>query len=255
MTSAKSILACDVGNSRIALACVIDEEVSCVHRAQAPQLDSLQDVLAEIWANCPEPRQLVAASVHPGHLAALESAAGELGAKLLLVGRDLPLPIETDLPEPQSVGADRLCAAAMAYFRVGKACVVADFGTAITIDCVSDEGVFLGGAILPGLAASTEALARATALLPEVQLRRPDWVFGKDTHQAIIGGIVLGARGALRELTEAYATELGHWPPLIVTGGDGELVAGGYDIVQAIEPNLCLLGIALAYRLATADAS
>jgi len=136
----------------------------------------------------------------------------------------------------------------MAYFRLQSACVVADFGTAITIDCVSDNGIFLGGAILPGLHVGAEALARRTALLPEVRLARPEWVFGKDTRQAIVGGLVYGARGALRELTEAYATELGRWPPVIATGGDAELVAGGYDIVQAIVPDLCLLGVALAYQ-------
>ena len=253
MGKAKCILACDVGNSRIALGCVIDEKVSQAHCVTAAELDSLKDVLAEVWCACAEPRQIVACSVHPGHLSALESAAGELGERVLVVGRDLPLPIATDIAAPRGVGTDRLCSAAMAYARLGKACVVADFGTAVTVDCVNEEGIFLGGAILPGMGMSAEALARGTAHLPKVRLDRPDWVFGKDTRRAIVGGIVFGARGALRELTELYASKLGYWPVVIVTGGDAEVVAGGYDMVHAIVPDLCLMGTALAYHLAGAE--
>ncbi len=104
--------------------------------------------------------------------------------------------------------------------------MVADFGTAITIDCVNDEGVFQGGAILPGLDMAAKSLQAGTAQLPLVELSNPDWVFGKDTRQAIVGGLVYGARGALRELVETYATELGHWPVVILTGGDAALVCG-----------------------------
>jgi len=252
MAQAKATLACDVGNSRIAIGCVMDEQAAPVRRLGAEALGDLPEALVEVWAQMPDPKRIVASSVCPDHLAALESAAdGRLGQKVLVVGRDLPLPIDTDLPDPQRIGTDRLCSAAMAYRRLQSACVVADFGTAITIDCVNDDGVFLGGAILPGLALSAEALAGGAAALPKVALARPDRVFGKDTRQAICAGLVYGARGALRELTEAYAIELGKWPPLICTGGDAELVAGGYDIVHAIVPDLCLMGIALAGRLET----
>jgi len=247
MAQANATLACDVGNSRIAVGCVMDEQADPVRRLDAEALGDLPEVLAELWAQMPDPKRVVASSVCPDHLAALQSAAdGRLGQKVLIVGQDLPFPIDTDLPDPQRIGADRLCSAAMAYRRLQSACVVADFGTAITIDCVSDDGVFLGGAILPGLTLSAEALARGAAALPKVALARPEGAFGKDTRQAILVGLVHGARGALREFTEAYATELGQWPPLICTGGDAELVAGGYDIVHAIVPDLCLMGIALA---------
>ena len=225
-----SILACDVGNTRVALA----------------------EALRQLWDELPAPRKIVAASVSPPNLAILERAAARAvpGEPVLLIGRDVPLPIALDVEEPARVGVDRLCSAAMAYEQLGEACVVADFGTAITVDCVSPDGVFLGGAILPGLRLGAAALHAGTAALPRVEPRRPDWVFGKNTEQAIIGGLVHGARGALRGLTEAYATELGLWPLLIVTGGDAELIAtheeGG--IIHAVVPDLCLRGIALAYH-------
>jgi type III pantothenate kinase len=254
MAMARSILAVDVGNSRIAMGCVIDEKVTHARRLSDPDPDELGDALAAVWREMDPPKAVAASSVSPPALQAVVAAAGErLERNVPVIGEDLPLPIETDLPEPGRIGTDRLCSAAMAYHRLQSACVVADFGTAVTIDCVSQEGTFLGGAILPGLAIGAEGLARSTACLPKVALSRPDWVFGADTRQAIVGGLVYGARGALRELTEAYATELGRWPPLILTGGDAELVGAGYDIVHAIVPDLCLMGIALAYQQARAD--
>ena len=74
------------------------------------------------------------------------------------------------------------------------------------------------------------------------------FVLGKQA--AIVGGLVRGARGALRELVEAYATELGHWPIVIATGGDAELVCGKAsesELVQAVVPELSLRGVAMAY--------
>jgi type III pantothenate kinase len=145
---------------------------------------------------------------------------------------------------------DRVCSAAAAYERTGSACAVASFGSAITIDCVSDDGRFLGGAILPGLDLSFQALHIGTAVLPRVLPAAPTSPFGKNTHDAIVNGVAYGAVGALREIVERFATELGHWPPLVLTGGNAPLIASLADFVDAVVPDLCLIGIALAYRRA-----
>jgi type III pantothenate kinase len=251
MTEIPNILACDVGNSTVHFAHVRGGDVTETRAIPVGQFSRLGAALAELWETIPEPRRVVASSVNPSALKALEAAVDErLGQPVLVVGRDLPLPMPTDLPNPQAIGTDRLCAAVAAYDRLGTACVVADFGTAITVDCVNAEGVFLGGAIMPGLNMSADGLHDKTAQLPRVQMRPASCVFGKDTSQAIIVGILAAARGALRELAEAYATELGHWPTVIVTGGDAELVCGRTgdgEIVQAVVPDLTIRGAALAY--------
>jgi len=244
-------LACDVGNSAVHLAHVHGEQVTPVQTFRLGELAGLGAALTELWRGTPQPRKIAAASVNAQGLKALEAVAAEaLRQDVLVIGRDLPLPIDTDLPHPESIGVDRLCCAAAAYDRLGTACVVADFGTAVTVDCVSDEGVFLGGAILPGLSMSAAALHERTAQLPQVTPRPVDWTFGNDTEQAIVGGLVRGARGALRALVEAYATQLGRWPTVILTGGDALLVAGDLsdsDLVQAIVDDLAIRGIAAAY--------
>ncbi len=247
-----SVLACDVGNTSIHFAVVSGDSVSQVQTLQIGELAGLGERLKALWDQATEPRKIVACSVCAAGLKALEAAAQEsLHQEVLLIGRDIPLPMDTDLPQPQAIGVDRLCAAVAAYDRLGVACVVADFGTAITVDCVSEEGKFLGGAILPGLCIGAKALHEYTDQLPLVELTAaPTWVFGKDTHEAIVGGLVLAARGALKELVEAYASELGHWLPVILTGGDAQLVAGSLtksELVQAIVPDLVLRGVAAAY--------
>ena len=246
-----NVLACDVGNSAVHFAHVAGEDVSPLQVMHGGDLSGLPGALEELWQEMPSPKKLIASSVDPPALKALEAAATQsLHEPILLIGRDLPQPMETDLADADSVGADRLCCAAAAYDRLGVACVVADLGTATTIDCINDRGVFAGGAILPGLAMGAESLHAGTALLPMVEPVEPDWVFGRDTRQAIIGGLIFGARGALREIVESYATELGRWPVVIATGGDAELVcgkAGDSQLVQAIVPDLTVRGVAIAY--------
>lgn len=245
------VLACDVGNTSIRLAVVTADAPSAVQTVRVGELAGLGPILAALWREMPPPRKLAACSVNPAALKALEAAAAEaIDEPVLVVGRDLPAPIDTNLPNPSATGTDRLCAAAAAFDRLGVACVVADFGTAVTIDCIDDQGIFLGGAILPGLGLSAHSLHEGTAQLPLVDLANPKSAFGKDTRQAILAGLVVGARGALRELVETYATELGHWPVVILTGGDAALVAGEVntsDLVQAIVPDLVLRGVAAAY--------
>lgn len=246
------VLACDIGNSAIHFAHVHGENVTDVQAFRMGELADLGSALTNLWSQMPQPRKIVAASVNPAGLKALEAAALEsIGDQnVLVIGRDLPLPIDTNLPQPEKIGVDRLCAAVAAFDRLGVACVVADFGTAITIDCVNDEGVFQGGIIMPGLAMGAGSLKANTAQLPLVELSNPDWVYGKDTRQAIVGGLVFGARGALREMIEMYATELGHWPLVIATGGDAQLICGDpvdSELVQAIVPDLVIRGVAAAY--------
>jgi type III pantothenate kinase len=245
------VLALDVGNTSVHFAHVCGETVTPMQTLPLAEAGKLADEIGRLWETIGPPKKIAASSVNPKGLAAVEAAVAKAtGQGLLVVGRDLPLPIETDLPEPRKIGTDRLCAAVAAFDRLGAACVVGDFGTAVTIDCVSAEGVFLGGAILPGAGLGARSLHEHTAQLPLVELTSPDWVYGKDTRRAIIGGLVYGLRGALRELVETYANELGQWPVVILTGSDAKLIChdpNQSELVQAIVPDLVLRGVAMAY--------
>ena len=170
-------------------------------------------------------------------------------APVVVVGEDTPLPMTLDVERPEQVGTDRLCAAAAGYAQARQACVVVDFGTAITINAVSDDGVFLGGAILPGVGLGARALAEFTATLPHIQVAQLAEPLGRSTHEAMQNGLFYGARGAVRELVERIASSFGKWPYLVFTGGDAVLIGRDCDFVDAVVPDLGLLGLELADRL------
>ncbi len=243
-----TVLALDVGNTSVNFAAVHGEQVYAEQKLPVDHLQALPAKFKELWDAMEKPRRIVASSVNPKALERVKAAAMEaLEEPVAVVGQDVPVPIPTALKEPEKVGMDRLCCAAAAYSRLQQACVVVDVGTAVTIDCIDDEGVFRGGAILPGARMQADALHQGTAQLPEVSLREPDWVFGTNTEEAIIGGIIYGLRGAIRERVEAYATGLGMWPLVILTGGDAGLIKMDEGFIQATVPNLCLLGVARAF--------
>jgi len=121
---------------------------------------------------------------------------------------------------PECVGRDRLFAARGALEICGENAIVVDAGTALTVDAVRADGTFLGGAIAPGPNLLAEALARGTARLPRIVPRTDAVALGRSTEEALQSGVVLGFRGAARELVREVAAESGCAPAVaVVTGG------------------------------------
>lgn len=195
-------------------------------------------------------------SVRRDVAARLVEALRERGAEppVLLAAGDLPLTVS--VPRPDMVGIDRLLAAvaANALRKPQRSIVIVSVGTAITVNLVSYEGNFLGGAILPGIGLSARALHEFTDLLPKldlVELGEPPPALGTATIPALHAGLFWGAIGGIRQLVEMYAKrclaagEL-HRPDLVLTGGAAPSVAGLIGESVRYEPHLVLSGIALA---------
>ena len=250
------LLAVDVGNSRVAFGVFQDGLLTQQEHHKIGQDRTKLTEAAQVWGELTidQAGPAVIASVNPPVAELVRKALIEdVGMKVLSVGQDIPLPMKADLPAPEKVGVDRILNAVAAYDRIKGPVVVVDAGTAITVDYISAEGVFRGGAILPGFGLSARILHEGTALLPEVEVVRPEYTYGRDTQQAISAGIFFGALGAIRELIERYAGDLGAWPTTIITGGDGQLIRSECDFIQAYVPELTLLGIELAYRSVLSD--
>jgi type III pantothenate kinase len=244
-----NLLVLNVGNSRIACGTFVAGELRGVTRHAVDDRSSWQAAIVQAWSSF-EGREavVVAATVNPLVTEGLEHVVDlAIGRAVLWVGSEIDLPIRVVTEEPQETGVDRVLNVAAAHEQIEAACVVVDAGSAVTVDCCNEQGEFVGGAILPGASMMLEALHANTALLPEVALAVPAGAFGKNTEQAMLQGVYYGIRGAVRELVENYATELGRWPDVIATGGDAKLLFEGWEVIHAVAPDLTLYGIALAY--------
>ncbi|MFC1782549.1 type III pantothenate kinase [Planctomycetota bacterium] len=249
------LIAVDIGNSGIALAIFVEDELKRSERLDAAQPKGLVELITSLRQMCgPQPLgartvPVVVSSVNPAALEKLSQAVGQaLDQNILLIGRDVSLEMKLAIENPETIGTDRLLTAAAAYDVIEDAVVVADFGTATTIDCVDHYGIFLGGAILPGLDVAARSLNEHTVALPRIKPEIPIGAYGTNTTAAIQYGIYYGAIGALRGIVEQYATQLGRWPQVVLTGGFGKLIGEKCDFVDSWVPNLCLDGIFLAYR-------
>lgn len=165
----------------------------------------------------------------------------------LVVGDGIPLPIDIAVTDATAIGVDRVCAAAAAYDKLQTECTVVDFGSAVTVDLIDNEGTLRGGAILPGLKMQLSALNEHTAALPEVEPAMPELPYGRNTIEAMQAGVCRGLTGAVRALVEGYAASLNRWPQVIATGGDLKLIAPHCDFLDTQVEHLTLRGIGLAY--------
>lgn len=247
-----SLLIIEIGNSHVSVATSVAGQIYSHERFGHDETEAILQAAEAAWNALPPERlrAIAGVSVVPAVLERLRGPIEDLlQSPMLLVGEDLHRPLSLAVEVPESVGIDRVCAAAAAYDTLKHACVVASFGTAITIDCVNDEGAFMGGAILPGLDLQARSLNEHTAQLPRVTIESPEGTYGGSTAEAIRHGVVYGVVGGLREIAERYATELKSWPDLIACGGNAELVGRHTEIIDRIVPDLCIRGVAVAYRL------
>ena len=191
-------------------------------------------------------------SVLPSVTAPLAEACERLsGAPAVIVDGRSTLPITLEVDEPLTVGADRIINTLAASRIHRRDCIVVDLGTATTFDCITAEGVFLGGVIAPGVQMAAESLFQKTAKLPATEIVPPKSVIGKRTDECIRAGVVLGSAEAIDGLVRRIKAA---WPrkkvPLVIaTGG---LALSFRDLCKEfdrVEPNLTLQGLALAHEL------
>ena len=152
---------------------------------------------------------------------------------------------------PQEVGADRIAGAIGATQRRPAAnIIVVDCGTATTCDVVTAEGDYLGGAILPGIGMSMEALAGKTAKLPSVEITRPATALGRSSTESIQSGIYHGHTGAIRQLVAVLSREVfGDAKPVIIATGGFARLLEPENLFDENVPELVLLGLRHAEEL------
>lgn len=195
-------------------------------------------------------RQGVVGSVVPSATYVWRESLHRLtGAPVVAVGPDSQLPIRLDVEEPKSVGADRIVNTLAAREMYHRDTIAVDLGTATTFDCITHDGVFLGGVIAPGLSAGLEWLDKRTAKLPRVELTPPSVIIGRRTETCIQSGVFYQAVDGVDGVVRRIKAEWGRPDALVVaTGGFAKVLGPHLATVDRIEPFLTLYGLALAGR-------
>lgn len=178
-----------------------------------------------------------------------ETCERHLGVRAEIIDARTPLPIRLEVDEPLTVGADRIVNTLAAARLYQRDTIAVDMGTATTFDCITADGVFLGGVIAPGIRTSAEALVRRTAKLPRIDLEPPATVIGRRTEACLQSGIFYGAIEAIDGIVRRIKGEWNRPDAFVVaTGGLATLVGPYCRTVERIEPFLTLYGLEFALR-------
>jgi len=267
------LLAIDIGNTHL-VAGIFDGEILHAQWRLSTQRERTSDELAAFLQVAFDSQHLhfsqISGVAISSVVPSLTSQAALLARQYfhlepLVVGKETQTGLINEYENPAEVGADRLVNALAAWRKYAGACIIADFGTATTVDAVSSDGRYLGGAIAPGLQISTDALFSAAARLPRVELVPPPRgsTLATSTVASMQAGIVYGYAGLVRELvTRCYdevaekecahskkpASETTAKIHVIATGGLAELIAPLVSAIDFIEPNLTLEGLRLLWH-------
>lgn len=147
------------------------------------------------------------------------------------------------------LGADRIAHAVAAERLYRTPAVVVDFGTATVFDAIGQEGMYLGGAIAPGLTIASDALWERTAQIRRIDFRFPQRPIGRNTTEAVQSGLLFGCVGLTKEMIVRFGKEMEHVECVIATGKHAALIAPHVPEIAVVDENLALKGLRLIYEL------
>ena len=250
------LLAIDIGNSNITLGGIQEGEILFEARLATDATKTsdeygveIKDMLDLFGARVEEIRDCIVASVVPPVFNSVRNGIVKLtGKEPMVVGPGIKTGINILLEDPGATGADLIAAAVAAVDAYPTPLTVVDMGTATTIAVIDDGNAFLGGAVLPGLRISAEALSSRASLLPGIQLERPRRAIGKNTEECMQSGLMFGAAAMVDGLIDRMEAELGRPTTVVATGGVARFVVPLCRHEIALERDLQLKGLDLLYR-------
>lgn len=166
----------------------------------------------------------------------------------LVVGPGVKTGLNIRYENPREVGADRIVNSVAGIVKYGSPLIVVDFGTATTFDYIDEGSNYLGGAIVPGIGISTEALYQRAAKLPRIELVKPRSVIGRNPVTSMQAGIIFGYAGQVDGIVKRIRTEFSVSPRVIATGGLAELIAAESETIEEVDPLLTLEGLRIIYE-------
>ncbi len=252
------LLAIDIGNTHVVLGVYRGEELIGSWRLQSDQLRSVDEyamsmlqMLEHSGVGAKDISTVIIGCVVPTLLRVFTKLSRKyFEQEPLIVGPGLKTGMEIECDDPRTVGADRVVNAVAGKALYGAPCVIVDFGTATTFDVVSSAGVYEGGVISPGILIAAEALYTKAALLPSVELSRPNKVIGKNTRDSMLSGMFFGYVSLVDGILERIIAELGATKPSVVaTGGLARGIAPESQLIEHVESELTLRGLQIVAAL------
>ena len=247
----------DIGNTNIVMGCFEGDKLTAEFRLKTEQgrtIDEYKALLISLldhhfkrpWKFS---RCVVSSVVPPVTQDLLQVIADLLELEALVVGPGIKTGLPIRLAEPGAVGADRVVNAVAAKELFGCPAIVVDFGTATSLDFVSQSGSYEGGIIAAGLTIALESLVRNTAKLPRIELAWPKSVIGKGTVGAMQSGALVGYVCMVDGLIDRIVEEVGEVKHVVATGGLGAIVSQHSQRISCFDPHLTLKGLRIIAQL------
>ena len=197
-----------------------------------------------------EVEAVIIASVNPNVMYSLTNSFRKyFHLKPIVVGPGIRTGMKVATINPKELGADRIVDAVAGYEIYGGPIIVVDYGTATTYDLVTEEGTFVGGVISPGIRTAANSLWQGTAKLPEIEIRKPSSIIGRETITSMQSGVVYGYIGQTEYIIRKMKQESGYENVKVVaTGGLGKIIAEETPLIDYYDPMLTLKGLQILYE-------
>lgn len=251
------LLTVDVGNTNITLGLFKGDKLFATFRIttqMARTSDEYGSQIAEIIArkgiDIENIKDVIISSVVPKVMYSLNNGIIKyFGIQPIVVGVGTKTGIKINRTDPREVGSDRIVDAVAAYEMYGGPCIVVDFGTATTYDLIGPNGTFEAGVTSPGIKICAKALWNETAKLPEIEIKKPDSILGRDTISSMQAGIVYGYIGQTEYIIDRMKEESGlENLKVIATGGMGRIICENTDRIDIYNNELTLQGMRIIYE-------
>ena len=251
------LLVIDVGNTNITLGVFKREELLGTFRmtTKLPRTSDeygimLKELVERQGILSKDIHAVIIASVVPDIMHSLGSAMIKyFGIKPIIVSAGIKTGIRIMTENPKQVGADRIVDAVAAYTLYGGPVIVIDFGTATTYDIVGPEASFEGAVIAPGIRTSAQAMWGQAAMLPAIEIKKPDTILAKETVSSMQAGIVFGQIGQVEYIVDRIRRESGYTDAKVVaSGGLGNIIARETEVIDVYDPQLTLKVLRIIYE-------
>lgn len=250
------LLAIDIGNSNIVIGGIQDDKIVFEARIATDRIKTsdqygveIKNILSLFEVPVDSVEDVIISSVVPPVFNAVRTGAYKVtGLTPMVVGPGIKTGLNIQMDNPASVGSDLIVAAVAALQEYTAPLMLIDMGTATTITVVDQGNNYIGGAIIPGVRVSAEALSSRASQLPGIQLDKPKRVIGKNTVECMRSGIMYGAAAMLDGMLDRMEEELGKRTTVVVTGGMAQFIAPLCRRKMMVEKDLLLKGLYAIYK-------